>query len=151
MDLSAIEAGLLDHYQRDFPLEPRPYRRIAEALGTSEEEVLAVLGDLHWRGVIGRVGAAVRANAVGASTLAAMAVPAQQMEKVAAIVSARPEVNHNYEREHRLNLWFVVNAADRLALARVLEEIARDTGLAVIDLPLLEAYHIDLGFSLQCR
>ena len=62
--------------------------------------------------MLSRVGFIVRPNTAGASTLAAMSVPESELAAVAARISARPEVNHNYEREHRLNLWFVVAAAD---------------------------------------
>lgn len=140
---------LLDHYQRDFPLEPRPYARIAEQLGCTETEVLAALKAFQDDGTVSRVGAVMRPNTIAASTLAAMAVPESQLEDIAAFVSAMPEVNHNYEREHVLNLWFVVVAADREAVASVLTRIAEGTGLEVVDLPLLSDYRIDLGFSLQ--
>jgi DNA-binding Lrp family transcriptional regulator len=78
-----------------------------------------------------------------------MEVPAARLEAVAAVVSAFPGVNHNYEREHLLNLWFVATAADDAALDATLARITRLTGLAVLKLPLLEEYHIDLGFSLD--
>lgn len=78
-----------------------------------------------------------------------MTVPAARLDQVAARVSARPEVNHNYEREHPINLWFVAAAADTAAVARVLRELEAETGLAVLDLPLVTAYHIDLGFDLE--
>ncbi|RMG38434.1 MAG: Lrp/AsnC family transcriptional regulator, partial [Gammaproteobacteria bacterium] len=64
-------------------------------------------------------------------------------------ISARPEVNHNYEREHHFNLWFVVTAEDRRHLEGVLAEIEAETGLPVLDLPMLEDYFIDLGFRIQ--
>ena len=54
-------------------------------------------------GEVSRIGAVVRAGAVGAATLAAMKVPADRLEDVAEIVSAKIEVNHNYEREHEYN------------------------------------------------
>ena len=63
-------------------------------------------------------------------------------------MSAYPEVNHNYEREHPFNLWFVVTAKNEQAVADVLADVERRTGIAVMDLPLLEAFHIDLGFPL---
>jgi len=63
-------------------------------------------------------------------------------------VNAHPGVNHNYEREHRYNLWFVATAADPAALAALLDEIRAETGLTPITLPLIEEYHIDLGFDL---
>jgi DNA-binding Lrp family transcriptional regulator len=85
---------------------------------------------------------------IGASTLAALAAPPQRVEEIAALVSARPEVNHNYQREHRYNLWFVVTAADQATLDGVLAAIERDTGCRVISLALENEFHIDLGFDL---
>ena len=148
--MDQVERRLLNDYQRDFPLEPRPYARIADELGLREDDVLTMLTDLQGNGTLSRIGAVVRPNTVGASTLAAMAVPAARLEAVAALVSAQPEVNHNYEREHTLNLWFVVAAADKAAVQAVLQAIENETGLPVIDLPLQTAYHIDLGFDLSC-
>ena len=71
------------------------------------------------------------------------------MEEVAALVSAFPEVNHNYEREHAFNLWFVVTGENQTHVAAVLAALSDRTGLEVLDLPLEEAFHIDLGFPLR--
>ena len=144
------EQRLLNDYQRDFPLEPRPFARIAGDLGIAEDELLDLVADLRERGVVGRVGAVVRPNTVGASTLAAVSAPEDRLVKVAEALSARAEVNHCYEREHAINLWFVVTARDEAEVAGVLEDIGDETGLEVIDLPLLDGYHIDLGFDLRC-
>jgi DNA-binding Lrp family transcriptional regulator len=146
--LRPLERRLLDMFQRDLPLIPRPYQAMADASGCSESEVLEALNRLHETGVLSRVGFIVRPNTAGASTLAAMAIPENELEAVAARVSARPEVNHNYEREHRLNLWFVVAAENAKTRQTTLREIERETGYAVLDLPLEAAYHIDLGFPL---
>ena len=147
--LSELEKRLLNDFQDGFPLTPRPYERIARHLGVSEEAVLAALGRLSEDGLISRVGPVFRPNRVGASTLAAMAVPEERLEQVAALVSGYAEVNHNYEREHSLNLWFVATAPDRQRLRAVLDEIAARSGLPVLDLPMLEDYFINLGFPLQ--
>lgn len=148
--LSPLERRLLNDYQRDFPLSPDPYAQIARELGVSEGQVLGALRSLAARGLIGRVGPVFRPRRVGAATLAAMAVAPARLEAVAALVSAYPEVNHNYEREHRFNLWFVVTAPDRERVSQVLDEIHEATGLAVLDLPMEQEYHIDLGFPLWC-
>ncbi len=149
MFLDEIDRRLLDDYQRDFPLTPAPYATLGQNLGLAEEEVRARLARLHASGAISRVGAVIRPHAVGFSTLAAMEIPAERLEEVAALVSSRPEVNHNYQREHALNLWFVVAAGTQADVARVLQEIAQATALEVLDLPMLEDFHIDLGFGLQ--
>lgn len=147
--LDDIDRRLLDDFQHDFPLSPRPYAELADRLGTSEADVMERLARLQRAGAVSRVGAVIRPHAVGASTLAAMAVPAEWLERVAELVSGYEEVNHNYQRDHRLNLWFVVAAAGRDDVQAVLDDIERRTGLAVLDLPMLEDFHIDLGFGLQ--
>lgn len=144
-----LERALLDGFQRDFPLTPAPFAAIAERLGTDEATVLDLLGRLQADGAISRVGAVVAPHRAGWSTLAAMRVPEAHLEEVAALVSSFPEVNHNYEREHRLNLWFVVAAPSRARVQGVLAEIEHRTCLAVLDLPLEEAFRLDLGFALQ--
>lgn len=147
--LSDLERRLLDEWQRDFPLVPRPYAAMAERLGIEEPALLAILARLEERQVLGRVGAVVRPNTVGASTLGAIAVPSERLDAVAERVSAEPEVTHNYEREHRFNVWFVVTAANRDEVNAVLRRIEKATGLPVLDLPLEAEYRIDLGFGLS--
>jgi len=147
---NTLEEKVLNKYQRDFPLVPRPYDQIAGQLGITEADLLDILGNLQDRHVIGRVGAVVKPQTVGASTLAAMRVPKHRLGKVASVVSSFEAVNHNYEREHQLNLWFVVTAADDAGVKTVLFEIEKQTGIEVIDLPLQTSFHIDLGFDLKC-
>jgi len=147
----ALDRRLLDDFQRGFPLTARPFAVLAERLGVDEDTVIERLRRMQATGAVSRVGAVVAPHAAGWSTLAALAAPDDQLEAVAGLVSGYPEVNHNYEREHRFNLWFVVTAEDEHAGRSVLADIACRTGLRPLDLPLLEPFHIDLGFPLQWR
>ena len=147
--LDATSYRLLNSWQRDFPLVPRPFTAIAEACALDEEEVIQRFGQLRSRGLIDRIGPVFRPNTAGASTLAAMAVPGERLEAVAGQVSAHAGVNHNYERENRINLWFVATAPSEAALQWTLSRIEHETGLAVLRLPLVEEFHIDLGFDLE--
>ena len=149
MHLDPAELALIDGWQRNFPLLPRPYLHIAHTLGLSEAEVIDRLCDLRIKGILARVGATIRPNTAGASTLAAMRVKAGRLEEGAGIVSEEPFVNHNYEREHDFNLWFVITAADRAAVDSVLSRIRGRTGLDVLDLPLVRSFWLDLGFTIQ--
>jgi DNA-binding Lrp family transcriptional regulator len=142
---------LANSWQRGFPLTPRPFAEIGKRYGFREDEVLGKFLDLKTRGIIDRIGPVFRPNSVGASSLAAMAVPPGRLADVAAFVSGQPGVNHNYEREHRYNLWFVVTGAAEAQVRRTLSGIERGTGLPVLRLPLLEEFHIDLGFDLDTR
>ena len=148
--LTALEKCLLNEYQHGFPLSHAPYADMAQQLGVSEAEVLNTLGSLQDRGYISRVGPVFAPQRAGSSTLAAMAVSEQQLEKIADFVSRFDEVNHNYQREHDFNLWFVVTAPDQARVEQVLDEIESSTGIAVLNLPLERAFYIDLGFPLWC-
>jgi DNA-binding Lrp family transcriptional regulator len=147
--MNDLDRHLLNDFQRGLPLTPRPYAAIAARLGVSEEQVIERLRALQASGAVSRVGAVIRPHSVGVSTLAAMAVPTERLDEVADMVSSYPEVNHNYEREHHYNLWFVVATEREQRLREVLAELASRTGLKVLDLPLLEDFHIDLGFDLR--
>jgi DNA-binding Lrp family transcriptional regulator len=140
---------LLNDYQRGFPLSPRPFALIARRLNTETDVVLDKLRLLQTNGVVSRVGPVFKANTVGSSTLATMSVPEKQIASTAAIINAFPQVNHNYEREHRYNLWFVVTAIDQTELQNTLKRIQQDTGHEVLSLPMVKDYHIDLGFSMS--
>ena len=147
--MSDIDKKLLDEFQRDFPLTARPYSDVAEKLGCTEDEVIEALKGLAQSGTLSRVGAVIKPGAVGHSTLAAMAVPEDRLTEVADLVSSFDAVNHNYEREHRLNLWFVVTGPDKQAVTDALSEIEGLTKIKVLNLPMLQDYHLDLGFKLK--
>lgn len=143
---------LLDGFQREFPLCSRPYAVIAERIGLAEAAVIARLRRLQARGAVSRVGATFVPGRVGAATLAAMAVPDERLEAVAALVSGYREVNHNYQREHDLNLWFVVAAASEERVKAVVRAIERRARCGkVLELPMVEAYYVDLGFHLGAQ
>lgn len=140
---------LLNDFQRDFPLVPRPFAEIGKKLGLSEGEAMEDFAR-HIEGkTISRIGAVVKPGTVGASTLAAMKVPADRLLEVANIVSAYDEVNHNYEREHDFNLWFVITAPSQQRLQEVLVEIEHSTKIAPMNLPMEHDFHLDLGFKLK--
>jgi DNA-binding Lrp family transcriptional regulator len=147
--LDATDQLLANRWQRGFPLVERPFARIAEQAGLTEEAALERYRRLQREGVVDRIGPVFRPNAVGASSLAAMAVPAERLEAVARYVSEQAGVNHNYERDHRYNLWFVATGANAGEVQWTLSCIEHATGLAVLRLPLLEEFHIDLGFDLE--
>lgn len=144
----ALDFRLLNDFQRGFPLLSQPWDVLAERLDCTAAEVMARLTRLQGTGKISRVGPVFAPNRIGASTLAAMAVPEAELPRVAAQVSAFPGVNHNYRREHRYNLWFVASAADEASLTRLLGDMGATTAYPPIALPLCEEYHIDLGFDL---
>jgi len=147
--LTTLHKQLLNDYQHDFPLSARPYQDIADALGVTEAEVLAAFTELNDNNLISRIGPVIPPNHIGVSALVAMSVPEQQLQAIADKISAHPEVNHNYEREHRLNLWFVIIASDAEHLRDVIDSIEQETSYPAMVLPMLDDFFIDLGFKLD--
>ncbi len=146
--IGELEKRLLNEFQQNLPLTSEPFGDIADRLEVEEETVIDALRRLREEGLISRVGPVFRPHSVGVSTLAAMEVAPARLEEVASLLNGYSEVNHNYEREHRINLWFVVTAPDQDHLERVLGDMEKRTGLEVLSLPLLESYHLNLGFRL---
>ncbi len=141
---------LLNDFQRGFPLAHAPFAEVGARIGQSEAWVLRMLQAGTARGAISRVGAVFAPRIFGASVLAALRVPAAQLERVGQLVSRYSEVNHNYEREHAYNLWFVATAANAQSLDAVLSRIEADAECGpLLALPLLDEYRIDLGFDLS--
>lgn len=151
--LTSLEKRLLNDYQQGIPLVSEPYSEMAKELTANGfdvtcSEVIDCLTGLKEKGLISRVGPVFKPKTVGGSTLAALAVPCQRMEEVAQIVNSFSQVNHNYEREHHYNLWFVVTAASQNEVLLVLDQIEQQTNLKVLNLPMENDYHINLGFPL---
>ncbi|MBN9341953.1 MAG: Lrp/AsnC family transcriptional regulator, partial [Comamonadaceae bacterium] len=145
----ALDLALLNPWQRGFPLLPEPFAAIGQPLGLGAAEVLAHYARLQRQGTLSRIGAVFAPGAGGASLLAAMAVPPGRLDAVAASVSSHAGVNHNYEREHATNLWFVATGRDDAQVEQLLCQIEADTSLPVLRLPMLRPYRIDTGFDLR--
>ncbi len=145
---SGPDLALLNGWQHGFPLVPQPFAVLGEQLGLSEQAVVEACDRLQRAGSISRIGGVFSPGAGGAGLLAAMAVPPGRMAEVAALVSAHPGVNHNYEREHELNLWFVMTGRDADAVEMAMVALEQSTGLTALRLRLQRAYRIDLGFDL---
>lgn len=149
--LTDLQKKLLNDFQRNFPISPTPYADIAVQLNVTESEVLQAFQDLNKQNFISRIGAIIPPNKIGISTLAAMSVPENELERVAKQVSFFSEVNHNYERENDVNLWFVIIANNTAHLNEVIKAIEVETGFNVLRFPLEKEFFIDLSFKLDFK
>ncbi len=148
MKLTSLEKQLLNDFQRDFPITSRPFQQIATQLNITEIQVIEIFHFLKEKDFISRIGAVIPPNKIGVSSLIAMAIPETELECVATKISEYCEVNHNYEREHALNLWFVVIAKDNVHLSTILNDIENQTGYKTLSFPLINDFFIDLGFEM---
>lgn len=159
-NISQLQQDIINNTQKDFPLCARPYQAIANMLATqtgedlNEAEIFNAMADLDTLEILSRIGPVFDHKKAGASTLAALAAPEQDLDRIADIVNQFDEVNHNYGREshsqtEKYNLWFVVTASDMVALKNTITDIELQTGLTVLVLPMEASYHIDLAFSIN--
>jgi DNA-binding Lrp family transcriptional regulator len=140
-----IDAKLINHLQNGFPICETPYLQVANELNLTEEDVLNRLKKLLENGTLSRFGALYHAEKIGgALTLAAIKVPDADFENVTEIVNSFPEVAHNYQRNHELNMWFVVATETPEQLTLTLEKIEQQTKLHVFNMPKINEYFVGL-------
>ena len=140
---------IVNALQGDFPICDRPFRAAAEKIGMDEDELIARIETMCADGRLSRFGPLFDAEKLGgAVTLAALAVPEDRFDAVAAAVNAHPEVAHNYARDHALNMWFVVSAEKPERIAEVIAAIERKTGLEVLVLPKEREFFVGLRLEL---
>lgn len=143
--LDDVERTIINGLQDGFPVCEQPYREAAERLGLTEDALIEGLGNLLEDGVLSRFGPLYHAERMGgALTLAALAVPEPEFERVAEQVNAFPEVAHNYARDHALNMWFVLATEKPERTAEVIMAIESATGLHVHDMPKIAEYFVGL-------
>lgn len=131
-----------------FPVVERPFAAVARELGLEEAEIIERLARLRVEGVLTRFGPLYDAERLGgAVSLCAMRVPEERFEEVTATVNAFPEVAHNYERRHALNMWFVLAVERPEQIEATLARIEAATGLEVLNLPKLDEYFLELKLT----
>jgi len=143
-----VDRALVNALQDGLPVARRPFDAVADRLGIGVDELLARLQRLLDRRMLSRFGPMYNAERMGGCvSLCAMGVDAERLDAVAELVNAHPEVAHNYEREHALNLWFVLATETPERHAQVLAEIERESGCRVHDMPREQEYFIGLRLA----
>ena len=146
--LDAIDRLLINRLQDGLPLEHAPFAAVAREAGLTEAEVVARITQLREIGAITRFGPFLDAEAMGgAFCLCAMAVPEGRFDEVMTLVNAHPEVAHNYERQHRLNMWFVLACEKPEQITEAAARIEGETGLSVLRFPKQREFFI--GFRVE--
>ncbi len=126
--LAAIQDGL--------PLEPEPYRVVADRIGMSEERVLAVVQSLLDQRKIKRIGAVPNHYALGitANGMSVWDVPDDRAAEIGRMLGDREEVTHCYRRPRQpgwpYNLFGMVHARTRDEVVAAVERIARELDIA---------------------
>lgn len=149
--MDEIDSRILRELQDSFPLSERPYEVVADRLQTPREELWGRIQRMLDEGVIRRMGASFDSNKLGfRSTLAAVSVKPELVDRAAETISRFPEVTHNYLRDDVFNIWFTMIAADEKRIEDVLDEIRISLSLEkseVLNLPVKRLFKLDARFN----
>lgn len=148
--MDSLGRNFINQFQGGFPVVEHPFSSVAAELGTDEATLISTVGDLLDKGILSRFGPMYDAVCMGGGlTLAAMIVPEARFDIVAAQVNNLHEVAHNYRRDHKLNMWFVVATDIPADIAKVIARIEDETGLAVYNFPKLQEFYLGLWLRLD--
>jgi DNA-binding Lrp family transcriptional regulator len=144
-----IDKQLVNRLQDGFPVTERPFLAIAEEFELEESDVMQRVQTLLDDGILSRFGPMFQAERLGGGlTLAAMKVAPEDYEKVTELVNAFPEVAHNYQREHELNMWFVLATETPEGIEETIQRMEAITGYQVYNMPKQEEFYVGLRFEL---
>jgi siroheme decarboxylase len=151
--LDELDKKLLNLMQGRFPIEPRPYLRVAELAGVSEDEVMRRVQHLIEERIIRQVTPIFDTRALGyASMLVAAKVDPENPHRAAKVINAHPGVSHNYLRNHDFNIWFTIATEpdSKLGLEGTLEVLAAEAGAeSVRQLPTLKMFKIRMDLEME--
>lgn len=140
----------LNRYQGNFPLTEFPFAQTGSELGIDSDELIALIQGMLDEGLLSRFGPLYDASSMGGSlTLAALSVPEERYQDVTDKVNALPEVAHNYQREHQLNMWFVLATETPELLQQALERIEQEVNLPVYNFPKLQTFYLGLWLQVD--
>jgi DNA-binding Lrp family transcriptional regulator len=151
--MDKINRRILQALQDDFPLEARPYEIVADRLQISKEELWERIQRMLDKGVIRRIGASIDSRKLGfSSTLAAISVEPDRVDRAAEVIGEFHEVTHSYLRNDPFNIWFTIIAVDEKRIEEILEQIRDVMSLEtskILNLPVKRLFKLDARFKVS--
>ena len=148
-NLDDTDKAIINRIQSEFPITSRPFLTVAEELDLTEKEVLERVARLKKEGIIRRIGGNFVPGKLGfVSTLCAARVPADKIERFAAVVNRYPGVTHNYQRDNHYNVWFTFISPSMDKIEANLKKITTETGVNdILNLPATRVFKIKAQFD----
>jgi len=140
---------ILNQIQVDFPIDPRPYKILAQKLGLHEDELIKRIRQMKDNLLIRRIGGNFSPYRLGYySTLCAAKVPDDKIALFTKTVNSFSGVTHNYKRDHEFNIWFTFIAPSVEIIKTNLEKIQKTTNVeTILNLPATRVFKISANFK----
>ena len=128
--LTQLEKKIIASLQGDIPVIERPYLKLAEEIGISEEEFLTTMNNLNDRRLIRRFGATLKHQNSGfnANAMVAWIVDEKKAIETGKKMATFDEVSHCYRRNPvpgwDYNLYTMVHATDKKSCYKIVEKIS---------------------------
>lgn len=130
MTLKLLDQQLIAAIQDGFELTSKPFLKIADQLGISEQRVLTRLEQLKEDGTIKRLGVVVRHKELGfkANAMVVWDIPDDRVHEIAQRIASFDCVTLCYQRPRRLpdwsyNLFSMIHGKDRESVLERLEDL----------------------------
>lgn len=148
--MDELDREILNEIQWTFPLVARPYDEIAKKFNISSDDIKSRLIRLKKIGILRQLSAIFDTRKLGyTSSLVAMQTKPESIEHVAAQINLHPGVSHNYERDHRFNLWFTLAVPPGTDLKTEVDKLEKIPGvLQVRMLPTIRLFKIGVKLDM---
>ena len=148
--MNDLDAELLTMLQRGVPIAARPFAVIGGEIGLSEQGVIARTQDLLDDGTARRFGAVFDSSSLGyGSTLCAVHIPEEDLERAATVLIPHPGITHCYQREGKPNLWFTMTAPTASLTLEVEKTSDALAPYELINLPAIRKFKIEAVFDVR--
>lgn len=134
-NLTAAEIKAVRALQSDLPIEPRPFKKVAEQFGLTEDLLLDRARDFIHRGVMRRFAATLRHRDAGfaANAMGVWIVPDDKAEEIGRIMAGFQAVSHCYQRptnpEWPYSIFTMIHGRTTEDCEATAKEISEATGV----------------------
>jgi DNA-binding Lrp family transcriptional regulator len=134
-ELTERDKDFIRELQKDLESVPEPFRKLADNLGITTDELFAKAREFENMGIMRRFAAILRHRDAGftANGMVVWHVPETSIDDVGFKLAAFPQVSHCYRRpvypDWRFNLFSMVHARSLAAAEKMAEEMSRVIGI----------------------
>ena len=149
-EFDSVDRKIMNIIQAAFPMVEKPYKAIADTIGTTEEDVIDRIEVLHRKNVVRQIGAIFDTRKLKyQSMLVAMRFPEDKLDKAAQFLNRHPGISHNYERGGHFNLWFTIAVPPDRSLDDEVRMLGELTGaISTRLLPTIKFFKIGVNFDM---